>query len=137
MKVVKSSILKHKISTEDEEIIHLKLQTVIKVFIVVSIFSIYDFISLDGVRGAFFALLIQDTTLYSKSYSDAKFKAIKIGMDVDNVKEILGEPINIYQFDNIENYQYSMSSCDSHYRMRKLKIDRGKVINKIHYFYFD
>lgn len=81
-------------------------------------------------------LFLGDTTIYSKKYSEKNFNRIQEGQDYKEVISKLGPPI---YFDEIQNkngnkevlMEYTRSSSDSHYRIRIIVIQDGKVSNKI------
>jgi hypothetical protein len=119
-------------------------------FLIVVIVGYYllrrDIIKLDGISGEIFGLITEADTRYSDGYSHNKFACIKIGMTEKQVIEIIGEPIVRWKPYLYNNYrekrhfvglQYSESPSDTHYRLRQVYLDKGKVVEIISYYYLD
>jgi hypothetical protein len=107
----------------------------------------YNIIKLDGLSGEILGLIFKTDTKYSDLYSDKKFNKIKIGMSEHDVLEIIGTPItkwkpylnneNYIDKSNYEGFVYSESPSSTHYRLRQINFNNGKVAEIISYFYVD
>jgi hypothetical protein len=104
-----------------------------------------DLIALDGFEGELFGLVFKTDTRYAAGYEHPKFRAIEIGMTEQQVIEILGEPLSRwcpYQFCDCDKahfvgFEYSESPSDTHYRLRQVYLDQGKVAEIRSEFYID
>jgi hypothetical protein len=104
-------------------------------------------IKLDGISGEILGLITDADTKYSLGYSHNKFAQIKIGMTEKEVMEIIGEPLVRWKPYKYSKYkkdkghyvglQYSESPSDTHYRIRQVYLDNGKVAEIISYYYID
>ena len=118
------------------------------IFIIVILFGIdiiinSDRVKLDGKIAEIQTLFFTSDTKYSEKYTHEKFNEIKIGMSEKEVVNILGEPISKFKphkdsrnikLINHVAYQYSYSPSSSHFRVRNVIFDQGKVIEIIHCF---
>ncbi len=104
------------------------------------------FPSLDKSPGSVLELILHPDTKYSSGYSDKKFTSIQIGMTEQQVLEILGEPLTRwlpYQSTKFQDkkhlvgLQYSTSPSSTHYKLRQIFLNNGKVAEIISYFYID
>lgn len=91
-------------------------------------------------------MLFPTDTHYSIGFSEDKFNRIRIGMHMNQVVAMLGEPLvrwKPYGFlrtpkkVNIVNFQYSESPSDTHYRLRQISFDNDTVIGIHAKFYVD
>jgi hypothetical protein len=101
-----------------------------------------DWIALDGFEGELCGLVFKTDTRYAAGYEHPKFCAIKIGMTEQQVIEILGEPLSRWQpyvgeKGHFVGLQYSESPTSTHYRLRQVYLDYGRVAEVISYFYLD
>ncbi len=105
-----------------------------------------DYKKSDGWRGVIFSILFPTDTHYSNGYSEDKFNRIRIGMHMNQVVAILGEPLvrwkpygylTISEKVNIVNFQYSKSPSDTHYHLRQICFDGDTVIEIRAKFYVD
>lgn len=71
----------------------------------------YDVISLDGLCGLLSSLVHDDCTVYARNYSATKFRRIRKGMTVDQVIDLLGEPI---RFQTIRRDNLDVSDASWH-----------------------
>ena len=105
-------------------------------------FALYEFLSLDGIAGIVFPLMFPDSTVYSEQWNYWSFRFVRKGMSVAEVMEMLSPPIR--QWDNVnENgevetrFAYTVSSSDSHFRIRQVVFRNGRVVSKFHEYYVD
>lgn len=119
------------------------------IFISVLLFALdivlnFDRVKLDGVFAEITSLFFFSDTQYSNKYTNEKFSQIKIGMTEREVIMILGEPISKFKPHkdsgdpkriNQIAFQYSYSPSKSHFRVRNIIFNCGKVIKKIYCFY--
>lgn len=98
---------------------------------------VIQFTSLDGVKGVVLSLVFKDTSVYAPNYLQEKYESIEIGAPRETVINKLGLPLEIDTWNNIERLHYSISPVGSHYRVRQIGISKGKVVDKIHYYYID
>ena len=105
-------------------------------------FALYEFLSLDGIAGIVFPLMFPDSTVYSEQWNYWSFRFVRKGMSVADVMEMLGPPIR--QWDNVnENgevetrFAYTVSSSNSHFRIRQVVFRNGRVVSKFHEYYVD
>jgi len=102
-----------------------------------------EYKNLDGLRGEMWGLILPTDTRYSVEYSEKRFRSITIGMNEQQVVQILGEPIArfkpyYYSGDStVVAWQYSESPSSTNYRLRQLYLKDGVVVKKVAYFYLD
>lgn len=106
----------------------------------------FDRIMLDGISGEISSLAFPPDTKYSEGYSHEKFRQIEIGMTEEQVVEIIGKPLTIWnpykptkytEKRHYVGFQYSESPTSVDYRLRQVYFDNGIVAEKIDYYYFD
>ncbi|MDP8287959.1 MAG: outer membrane protein assembly factor BamE, partial [Candidatus Electryonea clarkiae] len=56
--------------------------------------------------------LFEDTTTFSQKYSESKFKMLRIGETMEQVKATLGEPVSSNSYDKGEVWFYSKGAVD-------------------------
>jgi hypothetical protein len=95
----------------------------------------------EGLGGCFFrAGLGLDTTVYARSYSDAAFRQVSVGMTTEQVLKFLGEPLDTYTMGHrpdVTGMRWSKTPCDGSYEVRVILFDKGKVIKRISEYYVD
>lgn len=92
---------------------------------------------------AFFAY--DDRTQWAPHYSESKFLSIHTGMTADDIKGILGEPLeikhvqdNIYWHYTVGPNGKSQSNADGSTHVRGIGFNEKMiVVNKLKYFYVD
>ncbi len=107
-------------------------------------------IKIDGIKGEPFDLLGCTDTQYAKGYSHWRFERITVGMTLDEVVAILGEPLNRWisyggrstskRFPEKAHFVglgHSRSPWSTHYRLRQINLDHGVVAEIRGYFYVD
>ena len=102
---------------------------------------------LDGLDGLIFGWLFQEDTVYATGYSNRGFRQVKVGMDPDEVRKILGEPLDIrtdpYALRSRagevsdECWAYSRSPTHQHYRQRLVCFRNGFVSVKQSSYWID
>ena len=102
----------------------------------------YEFLALDGIAGVVFPLMFPDSTVYSVRWNYWSYRLVRKGMSVADVTEMLGPPMQQWDTDvgngEIETrFAYTISSSDSHFRIRQIVFRGGKVVAKIHKYYVD
>ena len=110
--------------------------------LVIIVFVMYEIVSLDGIIGLLGPILFGDTTIYSDRWNYWRYRSVKRGMTVDEVTQLLGEPLNKTDNEFWPDgpdfiFHYSRSSCDSHYRERSIGFKNGRVVKKYSEFYVD
>lgn len=103
----------------------------------VIVLGIIGILSLDGARGMVFSMIFPDTTSYAAGYSDNAFRGIGIGVADSDVSCMLGEPLERDQTNGCVRWRYTRSLSDSHYRVRQINFENGKVKSKTHYYLVD
>lgn len=76
-------------------------------------------------------------TVYSDDFNESDFDKISVGMDISEVKEILGEPIRTVEQSNGDHLVYSESPNSTHYFKRIVVIQNSKVTEKVDELYVD
>jgi len=107
--------------------------------ILIGILTSVHFYSLDGLVGLIFSH-VGDTTVYSKSYTDAAFRKVRIGMTESEVLGILGEPLETYTIEHMPKatgMRWSKTPDDSSYAVRVIIFEEGKVKERISEYYID
>ena len=93
---------------------------------------------IDSFQDHIFSLLNKSDTKYSEGYTDERFMQIKSGMKLEEVYNLLGEPLyKSNKENNILGLQYSESPTDTHYFVRYVSIKNNRVKEVINYFYID
>lgn len=93
---------------------------------------------IDSFQDHIFSLLNKSDTKYSEGYTDERFMQIKSGMRLEEVYNLLGEPLyKSNKENNILGLQYSESPTDTHYFVRYISIKNNRVNEVINYFYID
>ncbi len=108
------------------------------IIILVSVFSFKSYNSIDGILGGAYGLFFSNETRYSSRYSDDKFKAITIGMKRQEVVDVLGEPLSVYQIDTNSIYlrfSETTKGPGREFRVRGVDIDHDTVKEKYAFFY--
>ena len=105
-----------------------------------------DRIILDGISGELSSLVFPPDTKYSEKYSHENFRKIEIGMTEEQVIELIGKPLTVWQPYKPTKYidkrhyigfQYSESPSSVDYRLRQVYFDNGIVAERKDYYYFD
>lgn len=105
-----------------------------------------NLIALDGIQGELLMLIARPETRYAKHYTHKNFAKVQIGMTEQDVVKRLGQPLIKWQpykytiYRNKAHYtglQYSESPSSTHYRLRQVYLDGGKVAEIIAYYYLD
>ena len=76
-------------------------------------------------------------TVYSDDFNEDNFDKISVGMDISEVKEILGEPIRTVEQSNGDHLVYSESPNSTHYFKRTVLVQNSKVTEKVDELYID
>jgi hypothetical protein len=80
-------------------------------------------------------------TVFASGYSDTRFLRIRKGMTLQEVKFILGQPLDVYPVDYSAccdmGMRWTRSAHDSSYRVRVLLFKNGVVVEKHAEFYVD
>lgn len=96
--------------------------------------------SLDGLNGWLWSLGFKEDTEFAQKYTASAFRNIKIGMKINDVKNILGEPIETFvptSEPEVTVLCYSKSPEGTHYRIRQIIISNNFVVGKNAEFYVD
>jgi len=105
-----------------------------------------DVIAIDGIAGELLRVIAPPDTRYARHYTHSNFAKTRRGMTEQEVLKLLGEPLLRWQPYKYTMYrrkahyiglQYSESPASTHYRLRQVYLDRGKVAEVIAYYYLD
>jgi hypothetical protein len=99
--------------------------------------SNYYKIKIDGLKNELFGVITYTQTDYSNNYTHEKFLKIKIGMNLNEVIKLIGEPINSTKNKEELLLVYSNSKADTHYRKRIIILRDKKVVKIITGVYID
>ncbi len=94
----------------------------------------------DGLSGAIFTLALGDATEYAAGYSDSNFTAVRKGMSMPQVRDLLGEPLfvsSVSKYDGTVNWVYTRRTRDTHYRERVVVFKDGVVVRILAEYYLD
>ena len=80
--------------------------------------------------------LFEDTTTFSQKYSESKFKMLRIGETMEQVKATLVEPVSSNSYDKGEVWFYSKGAVDRNFWARTVVFDRAGYVTKIRRYYF-
>ena len=97
----------------------------------------------EGFESAIFDILLQGgDTVYASGYSDIGFLRVKPGMTTEQVKSLLGTPLDAYG--NVTHHpgwemgmRWTKTAHDSHYRVRVVLFQNNIVVEKHAEFYVD
>jgi hypothetical protein len=82
--------------------------------------------------------VLSDTTVYSRGFTEAGFRSIRIGMSRRDLVQVMGEPLAARMCTDGLILEYSRSSCDSDYYIRRVVVDRdGRVVRVEASWYWD
>ena len=99
--------------------------------------NISRFNSYSDVLGYVVAMM-EDTTAYADTYSEAGFRQVRTSMTVEEVRHILGEPLQKQAVNDGEWWRYTKGYPDMNYWMRIVKFDtRSRVQGKIGEYWVD
>lgn len=109
--------------------------------IALSVVGLYRYL---GAEQYFFVWPSIDTR-YSKDYNEEKFNQITVGMSIDDVEELIGQPLRIYHhgWNNSNEMTYSYSSdnrfkfADFAWLGREIVFKDDKVIEIRKEIYYD
>jgi len=104
-----------------------------------------EVIRLEGADGAVQHIITGGgDTVYAAGFSDDRFLKISSGMSDGEVVESLGEPLDRYYPQAIDGVQpwtsgmrWSRSANDSHYSVRAVLFNEGRVVRRISEYYVD
>ena len=101
----------------------------------------YPLIVLEGTLGAAISIsgLFEDTTYFSSGYNNWGFIAIKPGMSPDQVRNILGSPLNEYPVRETgeTGWLYSWKRRNTSYHVRCVLFKNGVVSRRLSEYYVD
>ena len=93
---------------------------------------------IDGINGLFWGSLFKEDTVYAVAYTDSGWRAVRIGMAEDDVRRLIGQPLQVWtNEDATVSMGWSRSPGDTHYRCRALEFSKGRVAAKYAEFYVD
>lgn len=79
-----------------------------------------------------------EDTVWAPGYSEQAFDAIKVGMTTQQVRKLMGPPIETGPWNGNRRYEgWTRSPSDSDYRMRGVAYEGNVVDVKISMFYWD
>jgi hypothetical protein len=83
--------------------------------------------------------VLEDTTEYSKDYSEDAFRRVSIGMTMDEVAQVAGKPLEEYLVPHSgqTGWRYTRSVRDGNYRVRVVLFHDGRVVKIKREFYLD
>lgn len=93
----------------------------------------------DGVSGTLKKSLLfsRDTTVYADGFENYNYFKLAPYVSAQTAKEFVGEPLYIITSDGVERWMYSKSRNGGDYRIRELRFFNGRLVGKVHYYYFD
>ena len=103
----------------------------------------FDRWSLDGWVGVAGGLTLHEDTVYAPGYSDAGFRAVRLGMTVAEVEKLIGRAERTWTLEDRGGEKsefgarWSHSAHDTNYRCRLLLFRDGRVTEKHSEFYVD
>jgi SmpA/OmlA family protein len=103
----------------------------------------YQMLSLEGIQGHIWSHMYPGTTEWAPGYSGWAFWKIFPGMSKDQVRELVGEPLDTYtrsgDDDQLREYwRYSRSPTSSHFHDRTVIFDQsGHVKMRLSEYYID
>jgi hypothetical protein len=119
---------------------------------VVAAMTVTHLVLLDGLGGAIWALLGEDT-LYTTEYSSLAFRGVRLGDTADKVRSQLGDPMETFGMKKVdsaddgwlyrlsdsdaEGWSYSRSPGSDSYRIRVVVLKNRRVVDKVAKFYVD
>ena len=119
------------------------MKSLVVVATVAALFNVEQW-DLDGLQGVVFGLLLEEDTVYTARYSDAGFRAVRVGMAVAEVEQLIGPPESTWTLKDRGGRigetaaRWSRSPGDTHYRSRVLLFsETGRVKRKHSEFYVD
>ena len=97
--------------------------------------ALYFHFSIDGISGAL-VLFGEEDTEFSTGYTDTRFKNVTLGVEAEEVQELLGEPLQKTNREAFEIWSYSRPRGESHYRVREIILseESHRVVDKSAYF---
>lgn len=100
---------------------------------------LYPIVMLDGPSGVIFPLLTWPDTEYSSGFSHRSFLSVRSGMTSAEIRQLLGEPLNIYRVPETgeTGWSYSETPTNSSYRVRAVLFRQGRVTRRLSEFYVD
>jgi len=113
--------------------------------LVIFILSLYIFVLFedeyrynDGIDGTLKKMLFfsRDTTLYAENYSDSLFFRLKPYSSEELTLSFIGKPLYKMKSDGVDRWFYSKSGGGD-YRVREMRFHKGRLVGKVHYYYFD
>ncbi len=119
------------------------------VVIIAAMFALIPahFYLLDGLDGWLFSQGLTEDTVYADGYSDSAFRRVRIGMTVDTVLKLLGEPLRVRTDDyalrsragesSDECWAYTKTPGDTHDRQRLICFSNGIVSTKESSYWVD
>ena len=118
---------------------HPILKTVlISLIAVVLVLLGFHYYCLDGISGWLLSRFYDEDTPYAPGYSDSAFRKVREGMTEDEVRDLLGQPLDRWSLDNNRfGRRWSKSPSDGNYKLRVVIFTEGKVTRKTSEFYLD
>ncbi|MCP3058554.1 hypothetical protein LXT21_07205 [Myxococcus sp. K38C18041901] len=95
---------------------------------------------LDGISGSLLAWGMGEDTVYSPKYSDRGFRAVSPSMSEEEVRALLGEPMDIKELSTGSGvgWSFSRSASKNNYRIRTIRFGSdGRVFAKTADFWMD
>jgi hypothetical protein len=94
-------------------------------------------LTLDGLDGLFFEAITPDDTQFVSGYSALGFWRVQEGMTVEQVRQLVGAPLERYPIANDTGWRWTRSPHDSNYRIRAVLFVNGRVSEKLSEYYID
>ena len=101
------------------------------------IISVIAIIFVFSILGLYPYLVAYNETSYANNFDKNSFNNISIGMELEEVKELLAEPITIIENDDLVIFVYSESPNSTHFFKKEIFFTNSKVVKKIDELYFD
>jgi hypothetical protein len=91
-----------------------------------------------GLSEGLLASVFGEDTVYAPDYTEKHFIALRLGADEDTVQQLLGGPITKHNRRSGGSYWvYSQSLRSRNYRVRQIRFENGRVVEKLASYYWD
>lgn len=115
-------------------------RTIIRLALTLGVFTAVHAMSLDGLDGLLLRAMFGDGSEWSASYSALGFWRVRRGMTAAEVLALAGEPIDRYDIQHtpgLTGWRWTRNPHDTHYRVRVILFQNGKVVEKHAEFHVD
>ncbi len=115
------------------------VKKVLKLFSFIVLITISVLIVYMGLFFGTIHIIASRNTVYAEKFNQKVFKAVAVGASAEEVKKVLGEPLEIADSPehNVQYYSYSERKKSTHFYNRQIIFQDGKVVGKFSNLYFD